>query len=786
MRTADTASFYGSRMWIPDWQASDDLKPQLVYFRTLVTSGEIPADTVMRITADSRYKLYINDRFIQEGPCKANRGNWYYEEIRPAGYLEEGRNCIAVEVLRYPEDYAKRNHSILRTGLPFLMVSFLLDGVPMPLLAEGERWTCIRNQRIQFRGEQTVPAPLYITEASQGNPRLAGWRRVDFCDETWQKAAVYSFDRMKLSDTPRELTKSPIPCQRHEKRGFQRVVTVRDWETPATGLSDPDRIQAQITELVESERTLVIPARSSLTVELDAGELMTGYPVLAFTGGGGSEVHILYSECYVYPDKNGGRIKKGDRSDYLHGELLGLEDSYLVSGYGTEAVPERYEPFWFRTFRYVRLEIITEEELQISSFHYQETGYPLEAATWVETSDPSLKPVWEISLRTLKRCMHETYMDCPFYEQLQYVMDSRLEILYTYMVSGDDRLARKCMEDFRCSAHGDGMINSCAPALRSHVIPGFSVYYIMMIHDHLMYFGDLSLVRKHLPAVDGVLGFFDRHLTDRGLVGKIGGKNQEQNYWSFVDWTKEWQETTGVPTATRKGPITMESLLYLLGLECGAELSEAVGRTDTGREYRMRAEAVRQAVRRECRGAAGLLQDGPGVEEYSVHCQVFGVLAGVLPPEEGRHLLLKTVGRQGYAQCSVSMSYYLFRALEKTGLYEMTAGLWEVWRQMTVRHMTTCVENDTDERSDCHAWGAVILYELPAVVLGVRPVEPGFGRVSIAPVTGAFDWARGEVMTPKGLIRVEWEKDSLGNLSLCWQVPDGVYVEEGSIDETSV
>ena len=65
------------------------------------------------------------------------------------------------------------------------------------------------------------------------------------------------------------------------------------------------------------------------------------------------------------------------------------------------------------------------------------------------TSDESLAPIWGYQdLRTLKRCMHETYEDCPFYEQLQYAMDSRSQILYTYMVSGDDRLARKCMDDF--------------------------------------------------------------------------------------------------------------------------------------------------------------------------------------------------------------------------------------------------------------------------------------------------------------------------------------------------
>ena len=221
----------------------------------------------------------------------------------------------------------------------------------------------------------------------------------------------------------------------------------------------------------------------------------------------------------------------------------------------------------------------------------------------------------------------------------------------------------------------------------------------------------------------------------------------------------------------------MESLLYILGLQCAAALSEFAGRRDTGAEYLARAETVKLAVKSCCTGEDGLLQDGPGVPEYSVHCQVFGVLSGVLSMEDGKRLLEKTVGNKAYSQCSVAMTYYLFRALEKVGLYEKTDKLWDTWRDMVSKNMTTCVENNTDERSDCHAWASVILYELPAVVLGVRPAEPGFQSIRIHPVPGAFTSARGTVITPGGMVRVQWKKEN-GKLSLSYSVPEGVTVKE--------
>lgn len=134
-------------------------------------------------------------------------------------------------------------------------------------------------------------------------------------------------------------------------------------------------------------------------------------------------------------------------------------------------------------------------------------------------------------------------------------------------ISADDRLARQAMEAFRRSQRPDGLINADAPTVKSNVIPAFSIYYLLVVHDHMMYFGDKALAKRHLPAIDGILGFFDRNLSEQGPVGKSGGPIMRHRYWSFIDWAGVWD--SGIPAATGKGSgsVTMESLLYLDGLQ---------------------------------------------------------------------------------------------------------------------------------------------------------------------------------------------------------------------------
>ena len=141
--------------------------------------------------------------------------------------------------------------------------------------------------------------------------------------------------------------------------------------------------------------------------------------------------------------------------------------------------------------------------------------------------------------------------------------------------------------------------------------------------------------------------------------------------------------------------------------------------------------------------------------------------------ENGRIYLERTLSdSETYAQCSVAMGYYLFRALEKAGIYEKTERQWDLWRNMLRNHLTTCVEDGVNERSDCHAWGALALYELPAVILGVRPGAPGFEKIKITPVPGYLEHAEGSVITKWGTVRVSWKREKGGVLRTVYELPE--------------
>lgn len=734
-------------IWTPDWTIEDENKVgSFVYFRKKFYLEDGPYQAKIKVSADSRYRLFINGVPVSFGPCKGDRFTWYYETVDISSYLREGENVIAAQVLRYSPMKAG-NESVWKTRLAGLYVHGIIRdpaGHVVNQLHTDESWRCMKDTALSLsQGIYTVF--LGITEDVDGSKLPFGWNVSGYDDCNWLPASPYQFDTLHGNLKPWVLTERVIPLMKEENRRFSSVQRVIDSEASTEAWLD----------LLYRDVPLTVPAHSRVIAELDAGELTTGFLQFAMSQGAEAKIRLLCAECYEQEPKLVPWMRdKGDRTDSVNGSLYGDYDIYHVAGIRGKV--ETYEPFWFRTFRYVRIEIETKgQPLTLHQLDYRETGYPLEVTGHFLSSDDSYSNLWDISLRTLQLCMHESYEDCPYYEQLQYAMDTRSQILFTYNVSGDDRLARKTFYDFHSSLLPQGLTQSRYPSNAPQVIPGFSLYWIYMLYDHMMYYGDVQLIKRYRSSVDAVLDYYDRMLDERGLVGEMPSK-----YWSFIDWTDEWKESFGVPTASHYGPLTIHSLMYAAALRKASEMAAFAGREGVASEYKERAERICTAVIANCRSMenSGLFTDGPGVELFSQQTQIWAILSETIKGEEAKQLMEITLANDSLPKSSFAMSFYLFRALAETNLYDYAHSLWKPWRKMVDQKLTTWMEDTVSQRSDCHGWGAVPLYEFTSEILGVQPETPGYSSIRVRPRLGHLTWAKGQVVTPKGLVKVEWQR----------------------------
>lgn len=273
--------------------------------------------------------------------------------------------------------------------------------------------------------------------------------------------------------------------------------------------------QASWPETLSGNTPVRLPANSSHVVELLANTHTTAFLKWTFRAATQSEVRIkaIYSEGYEGQPRSYPFFRsKGDRLAYKDGLIIGPRDEVTL------VIPEKqdatYEPFWFRTFRIIRLEItVGQEPVEYISFDAVQTNYPLDVkASWIEPSNPNSKRMWDVSIRTLRNCMFDGYSDCPFYEQLQYSMDSRAVGLFHYLLSGDDRLMRQAITIFASSTTFEGLPQSRFPSHVNQLIAAFPLYWILEVCDHHLYFGDTPFARSFVSRIDGIFEFFDRHI----------------------------------------------------------------------------------------------------------------------------------------------------------------------------------------------------------------------------------------------------------------------------------
>src|SRR5207244_2506230 len=147
-------------------------------------------------------------------------------------------------------------------------------------------------------------------------------------------------------------------------------------------------------------------------------------------------------------------------------QALGIFDTFTPDG-----ARRSFMPLWWRTWRYAELDIQTgAAPLILESLHVHESGYPFQQVARFISNDAQLNKIWQVGWRTALIDAHETYMDSAYWEQLQYTGDTRLQMLISYAVTGDPRLARQAIEAFAESNTEGGLEQGAYPSRSDNVI----------------------------------------------------------------------------------------------------------------------------------------------------------------------------------------------------------------------------------------------------------------------------------------------------------------------------
>jgi alpha-L-rhamnosidase len=726
--------------WPALWIASPSVEgtePGVFYFRKEITLASVPQHFWVHVTADNRFILHVNGKYAAEGPARGDLFHWRFETVDLAPLLTPGRNVLAATVWNFGESAPVAQMSY-RTG--FLMQG---DTCAEALVNTGKSWKVRQETGRSALGH----------EGARGYYAAGPAEKIDGHQIDW------SWDQL---DTDPSGWKAPRPlgpaATREAQDAPNRWELVQDILPPMehrlTGAGVPVRVQGMTSSPTFPAEPLEIPANSHVTLLLDHRTLQTAYPELTMSGGRDAEVHLTYSEALY--DAQG---KKGNRNEVKGRHIEGIRDLF-ISGGGDAHV---FEPLWWRTWRYLQIEVTTKSEpLKLNSLRAWFSAYPFEEEAKISGDIRNLDRIWQTGWRTARLDAHETYMDAPYWEQLQYVGDTRIQALISYVVSGDPRLARQAIMNIDDSRTPEGLTQSRYPSGLPQFIPPFSLLWINMLHDYWMYIDDLPLVKKTLPHTRTVIDWYAAQLRSDGILGQV-------KWWEFADWTASYRY--GVPPQEADGGSTFLTLQFIEALQAAEELESAYGSKERATEYQAMISRATEALNRESWDAQhGLYADTPARKSWSKQANVLAVLLDVSPKDRQKAILRRVMAAKDHestevegttvppmSELSYYFRFYLNRALVHAGLGDSYLAQLAPWYKMLDLGLSTWAETPEPARSDCHAWSASPNYDLLSIVAGIQPGAPGFNKIKIEPNLRGLHQLTASMPHPKGTIETSYQ-----------------------------
>lgn len=752
-----------SANWI--WSKGALQKPfHVSYFLKEFELQKADGAALVHCAADSKYRLWVNGKYIGFGPARGHSWHPYYDtHIVP---LRAGSNKIAFLVQHYTA--GGNIFAPVQGGLICQVAS-----AGTVVAATDRSWRALSSEA--YRG---IPGMIF-PEIFDARSEPEGWQEPGFDASSWPPAGVLRRSRLA---PPRNLLPRPIPLivekrlmptqllhlWRREGIDARKYIAETDIATSLWGSQQKRQLTLKAPRTWTGKPIQIdLGVREAVCLTLDFGMETLACPEIVARGPAGTILDIGYSECL-----------ENDFVPTLWQELRQSERIVLRNGLTRHRMSQ---PRGFR-FMILRAANVGKRRCSISidDVAAYEAIYPTEPKGSFECSDPLLNRTFALAARTVNLCMEDGYTDCPWRERSQWVGDAQPETLFSYFCFGAYDLARKAALEFTSGNTPEGWIPGVFPVAKPFNLPTWGMRVPVICWEYYLYSGDRSALRAMYEGVRKQMAWLARYENKDGVLVDMPG-------WCFVDWTK-------LDSGRNDGAVQG---WYLEALEYSANLAREAGDARGCAAFRRKATLLRKSLaslywsgkrraflkyREGCKTVPdGTPRDIIGQHENFLFCllktgtatqrrQALDTMAGAT----GRYLpnlgdYQSTYRSNGQRGCTLGFdsvirigspfwSYYAMLALmEANRVGDALEYIRLCWGLMIEHGATSCWEMWDRHSSLCHGWSAAPAMILPRYVLGIVPLRPGFRLFEVCPRTADLAWARGRVPTPHGTIKVAWK-----------------------------
>jgi len=705
-------------------------QPVLLRFRRQFEAATSPIR--IHVSADERFELFADGHRIARGPDRSDVEHWSYAtyDLR----LKPGRHRLEALVWSIGP-YAPIAQLSWRGG--FILKA---EGDYDSQLTTGKAtWEVAKLQGYEF-GASFIEVGAELTAHNCG-PQ---WKEGDYVPAQVVRAPVPGNNFWGDGVAGWKLFPTILPDQLDREINTGHAVALgagvlgKDDAVTAEQAQHPDLPQWQA--LIDGSAQMVVPANTEQFLLWDLGNYYCAYPLCEVSGGAGAKLTWSWAESLYLPKSEA----KGQRDEFIGKTFHGLTDTFLPGG----AAHQKFSTLWWRAGRWCVLAIKTgSEPMTIHRLALDESRYPYENESAFDDGDRELPGVTSLAMRGIQMCAHETYMDCPYYEQLMYDGDTRLELLTTYAMTRDDRLARHAIELFDFSRRNGGFVNERYPAYLQQNSTTFSMIWALMLNDYAFWRNDRAFVKARAMGLRSMLEQFEPYLNDDGLLENLPG-------WSFMDWVPQWNN--GDAPDGMAGVSSVNNLLYVYALQKSAQVEDYLGEPLLAQRLRAKAGRTAGAIRAKFWDESrGLMADNLAHTEFSEHGQCLALLTDTLTGNQARRCFEQLLIAPDLKRTTIYFSFYLMETWQKFGRGDLILKRLDFWKDLVKQGLKTPVEEPGNTRSDCHAWGSHPLFHLHASIAGIRPASPGFRTVRIAPEPAALQKITCRTPHPDGFIALD-------------------------------